>query len=117
MVIENPTQFQIHFHTTAEALLFGVLFAGLVEETIWRGAVLPVVLQHSKPFLAALLTGIVFAFHHGIYRGRLPPPSALLSITLTDTAYGLLRIQTRSTLTAALAHGCYNLTLFLWQGA
>ena len=117
MALENPTRFQIHFHSSAEALIQGVFFAGLVEETIWRGAILPVILRHTKPFMAALLTGIVFALYHGVYRRQLPPLSALLSITLTGTMYGLLRIRSQSTLTAALMHGCYNLTLFFWQGA
>jgi membrane protease YdiL (CAAX protease family) len=117
MLIENPTRFQIHFHTAAAALLFGVICAGLVEETIWRGAVLPVVLRHFKPLAAALLTGIAFALEHAVFRGRLPPLSTLVWMTLTGTAYGLMRIHTGSTLTAALMHGSYNLTLFLWQGA
>jgi membrane protease YdiL (CAAX protease family) len=43
--------------------------------------------------------------------------STLLWITMTGTVYGLVRIYTDSTLAAAFMHGCYNLTLFLWQGA
>ncbi len=117
MLIENPRRFRIHFHTTVDALLFGVLGAGLVEETVWRGAVLPVVQRHFKPLLAALLTGAAFALEHGIFRGRFPSLSTLLWITLTGTAYGLVRISTGSALAAALMHGCYNLTLLLWQGA
>ena len=117
MLIQNPTRFQIHFHIAAETLFFGVICAGLVEETVWRGAVLPVVLRRAKPFLAALLTGIAFSLEHGIFRGRFPPLAAFISITLTGTAYGLVRMKTQSTLTAALMHGCYNLTLFFWQGA
>lgn len=103
MLIENPTRFQIHFHTTAETLLFGVVCAGFVEETIWRGAVLPIVLRHTKPFWAAFFTGIAFSLEHALFRGRLPSPSTLLSITLTGTVYGLVRIRTRSTLTVFVA--------------
>jgi membrane protease YdiL (CAAX protease family) len=117
MILENSARFQIHFHTAAETLLFGVVCAGLVEETIWRGAVLPVVLRHTTPFLAALLTGAAFSLEHGVFRGQWPSLSTFLTMTLTGTAYGLVRIHTQSTLTAALMHGCYNLTLFFWQGA
>ena len=117
MSVENPTRTQIHFHTTAEALLFSVVFAGLIEETSWRGAILPVLMRYSQPFTAAFLTGIVFALSHSLYRGRLPSLSTLGWATLTGTAYGLLRIRSQSTLTAAVMHACYNLTLFVWQGA
>jgi membrane protease YdiL (CAAX protease family) len=118
MLIENPTRFQIHFHTTGDAILFGVFFAGLVEETVWRGAVLPVLLRALRnPFVAALLTGAAFSLEHAIFRQHLPSLTNFAEMTLTGTAYGLTRIYTRSTLAAAVMHGGYNLTLFFWQGA
>jgi membrane protease YdiL (CAAX protease family) len=125
LLVAGLYQIVLHFRLSAAAAgaitdvpgPLAILYLILRGRTVWRGAVLPVILRHAKPLLAAFLTGIAFSLEHVLFRERFPSLSTLLSITLTGTAYGLVRIQTQSTLTAALMHGCYNLTLFFWQGA
>jgi membrane protease YdiL (CAAX protease family) len=116
IAIENPGRLQIHFHDIGYAVVFGGLLAPLIEETIFRGMILPIIMRFTQPVGAAVITGVIFALYHGLFKG-LPPGGILLWITLTGTAYGLMRIRSQSTLTAAVMHSAYNLTLFFWQGA
>lgn len=116
MAVENSGRFRIHFHDFGYAVVFGGVLAALIEETIFRGMILPVVLRYAQPFAAAAITGVIFALYHGLYKG-LPPADIVVWITVTGTAYGLMRIRSHSTLTSAVMHCAYNLTLFIWQGA
>ncbi|MCL4489618.1 MAG: CPBP family intramembrane metalloprotease [Chloroflexi bacterium] len=116
MAVENPGRFRLHFHDIGYAVVFGGVVAALIEETIFRGMILPIVLRHAQPMAAATITGVIFALYHGLYKG-LPPGDILLWITLTGTTYGVMRIKSHSTLTAAVMHFAYNLALFIWQGA
>ena len=117
MAIENSERLRLQFHDIWYAVIFGGIIAALIEETVFRGMILPVVWRWVKdPITAAVLTAIVFALYHGLYKS-LPAPTTLLWLTLTGTAYGVIRIKSQSTFTSALMHACYNLTLFVWQGA
>ena len=116
MAVENPSRFQIERHDLRYAVVFGGILAALIEETIFRGMILPIVIRLTQPVAAAAITGAIFAVYHGLYKG-VPPIDILLWITLTGTAYGLMKVRSRSTFAAALMHACYNITLFLWQGA
>jgi membrane protease YdiL (CAAX protease family) len=116
MGIENPGRMRIHFHEISYAIVPGGLLAALIEETIFRGMILQIVLRHIQPLAASIVTGVLFALYHGLYKG-LPPFDVLFWITLTGTGYGLMRIRSQSTLAAAVMHSAYNLTLFVWQGA
>jgi membrane protease YdiL (CAAX protease family) len=116
IAIENPGRLQIHVHGIGYAVAFGGLLAPLIEETIFRGMILPIIVRYTQPFVAAAITGVIFALYHGLYKG-LPTGDILLWITITGTAYGFMRIRSQSTLTAAVMHSAYNLTLFVWQGA
>jgi membrane protease YdiL (CAAX protease family) len=116
MALENPGRLQIHSHDIGYAVAFGGLLAPLIEETVFRGMILPIVARNTQPLVAAAITGVIFALYHGLYKG-FPTGGILLWITLTGTAYRLMRIRSQSTLTAAVMHSAYNLTLFVWQGA
>jgi membrane protease YdiL (CAAX protease family) len=115
MAVENPNRLRIHFHDIGYALVFGGLLAPLVEETIFRGMILPIVLHYLRPLPASVVTGMLFALYHALYKG-MPPPDILFWITLTGTGYGLMKIRSHSTLAATVMHSAYNLTLSFWQG-
>lgn len=91
-----------------ELLLLGVLLGPILEESLFRGCLLPVLAESIGNTAAVLTTAILFALFHG--------PINLahwISFTATGVAYGWLRVASRSTTTAALMHAAYNLALFL----
>jgi membrane protease YdiL (CAAX protease family) len=92
----------------AELILFGLLLGPLLEESFFRGCLLPLLAQATGKGTAVILTAILFALFH--------QPSNLahwVSFTATGLAYGSIRVATRSTMSAAVMHSAYNLVLFL----
>jgi len=69
-----------------------------------------------KPLLAALLTGVAFDSKHGVFRGACPRSQRAVDYDDGDRLR-LMRIYTAPLSPLLSMHGCYNLTLFLWQGA
>lgn len=104
---------RLHDHSTPpiptiELLFLGVVLGPILEESLFRGCILPVLAQTTGNVMAILITGFLFALLHG--------PASLaqwVSFTVTGVAYGSIRVVSRSTLAAALMHAAYNLTLFL----
>ena len=100
-------------------LLAGWKIAGLattvgpvLEESFFRGCLLPLVERTVGSPAAVILTALLFAFFH-------QPPTILHSacFTVSGIVYGWMRVASRSTTAAALTHAVYNLTLFACQSS
>ncbi len=91
-----------------ELLLLGVLLGPILEESLFRGCLLPVLAQTIGNIAAVMMTAMLFALFHG------PVDLAhWISFTATGLAYGWLRVASRSTTAGATMHAAYNLLLFL----
>jgi membrane protease YdiL (CAAX protease family) len=91
-----------------ELLLLGLVLGPILEESLFRGCLLPLLAQTMGNGAAVFITAFLFALFHG--------PADLAhwaSFTATGAAYGWLRIASRSTTAAALMHAIYNLMLLL----
>ena len=91
-----------------ELLFLGLLLGPILEESLFRGCLLPLLAQTTGSRIAVILTAILFALFH-------QPPNLAhwVSFTATGVAYGWIRVASRSTAAAALMHATYNLALFL----
>jgi uncharacterized protein len=91
-----------------ELLFLGISVGPILEESFFRGFLLPLLAQTTGNVVAVVLTAFLFALLH--------QPNDLahwVSFTATGVAYGWLRVGSRSTMAAALMHSAYNLTLCL----
>ncbi len=91
-----------------DLLLLGLVLGPILEESLFRGCLLPLLAQSIGSIAAVIATAILFALFHG--------PVTLahwISFAATGVAYGWLRVASRSTATAALMHATYNVALFL----
>jgi membrane protease YdiL (CAAX protease family) len=91
-----------------ELLVLGLVLGPILEESFFRGCLLPLLAQTVGNGAAVIITVFLFALFHG--------PADLahwVSFTATGAAYGWLRVASRSTTATALMHATYNLTLFL----
>jgi membrane protease YdiL (CAAX protease family) len=91
-----------------EFFITGAVLAPILEESLFRGCLLPVLRQSFGSIPAVAITAVLFALFHG--------PSDLAhwaSFTASGFAYGWLRLASRSTTAAALMHATYNLTLII----
>jgi len=90
--------------------LFAVTLGPLCEELAFRGFLLPLVARSLGPVAGVLISALPFAILHG------PQYSwswrHVVLITLAGSAFGWMRLHSRSTLTATLMHAGYNLTFF-----
>jgi membrane protease YdiL (CAAX protease family) len=92
--------------TIGELLVLGL--GPLLEESLFRGCLLPVLAQTTGTIPAVIITAVLFALFHG--------PTNLVhwgSFTAAGIAYGWMRVASRSTTAAAVMHGAYNLSLYL----
>ena len=92
-----------------ELLVLGVVLGPILEESLFRGCLLPVLAQTAGTFPAVIITAVLFAVFHG--------PADLahwVSFTATGFAYGWMRVASRSTTAPAIMHAAYNLSLFLF---
>ena len=91
-----------------ELVLLALLLGPILEESFFRGCLLPLLAQTTGNSLAVILTAFLFALFH-------QPPDAAhwVSFAATGMAYGWIRITSRSTAAAAVMHATYNLSVFL----
>ena len=90
-------------------VLGAVLGPGL-EESFFRGCLLPVLARTAGVPAAIGLSALLFTALHN------PPTLAQwVCFTASGAAYGWVRVSSRSTTTATLMHSAYNVTLFLCQ--
>ncbi len=82
--------------------LFAVTLGPLCEELAFRGFLLPLVARSLGPVAGVLISALPFAILHG------PQYSwswrHVVLITLAGSAFGWMRLHSRSTLTATLMH-------------
>lgn len=89
-------------------LVLGFFLGPILEESLFRGCLLPVMARTFGGAFAVIATALLFAVFHG--------PTDLAHwfwFTATGVAYGWLRLTSRTTTAAAFMHATYNLTLFL----
>jgi membrane protease YdiL (CAAX protease family) len=93
---------------TSELLVLGLVLGPILEESLFRGCLLPVLAESTGTIPAVIITAVVFAIFHG--------PTNLehcFAFTATGISYGWLRLASRSTIAPALMHAAYNLTVYL----
>jgi membrane protease YdiL (CAAX protease family) len=91
-----------------ELLILGLVLGLSLEESLFRGCLLPILAHTTGTIPAVIVTALLFALFHG--------PQNLVhwvSFTETGVAYGWMRTASRSTTAAAITHATYNLVLFL----
>lgn len=90
-----------------ELLVLGVILGPILEESLFRGCLLPVFARTTGTVPAVIITAVLFALFHG-------PTSFAhwLSFTATGFAYGWMRVASRSTTVPALMHAV-TLCLFV----
>ena len=90
-----------------ELLILGLVLGPVLEESFFRGCLLPVLALSMGTIPAVIINGVVFAVFHG-------PLDLAHWVTLTATgiAYGWTRLASRSTTAPTLMHSAYNLTLY-----
>jgi membrane protease YdiL (CAAX protease family) len=92
----------------AELLVLGFVLGPVLEESLFRGCILPVLAQTTGTIAAIIITAVMFALFHG--------PTDLVHwvmFTGTGIAYGWMRVASGSTTAPALMHANYNLALYL----
>jgi membrane protease YdiL (CAAX protease family) len=108
-----PTPIEEFFKTRQTLLVlmaFGILVAPLVEETIFRGFLYPVVARGIGVVPGILLIGIVFgASHASNLGGQLGQIAILVGVGIVLT---WVRAHSRSVLASFLVHTAYNSMLF-----
>ena len=91
-----------------DIMVLGLVLGPILEESFFRGCLLPVLAHSFGEIVAVALTALLFAIFHS--------PANLVhwaSFTGTGVAYGWIRLSSRSTTAPALAHAAYNLALFV----
>jgi membrane protease YdiL (CAAX protease family) len=92
-----------------EAMILGVVLGPILEESFFRGCLLPVLAGSLTNGLAVILTVLMFAlFHNPVNLAH------WVSFSGSGVAYGWIRVTSRSTTAAALTHAAYNLVLLLF---
>jgi membrane protease YdiL (CAAX protease family) len=93
----------------SDLLVLGLVLGPLLEESLFRGCLLPVLAQTTGTVPAVIITAVLFALFYG--------PANLVhwvSFTATGIAYGWVRVASRSTTEAAIMHAAYNLSLLFF---
>ena len=103
----SPTPFP---QIPLELLALAATLSPVVEESFFRGCLLPLIARTSGSPAAVILTATVFAIFH-------QPPTLLhcACFAVSGILYGWVRVVSGSTTAAALLHSVYNLTLFACQ--
>jgi membrane protease YdiL (CAAX protease family) len=100
-----------------------VVLGPVVEEVVFRGYCMTAALhlarrpsRTARNWVAVTAVALIFMAAHGARLGI--TPVQLCCIAVTGTLYGMIRLRQQSTVAAVLAHGCYNLALYVafWVG-
>jgi membrane protease YdiL (CAAX protease family) len=103
----TPTTHVIHLWNL---ILLDGLLGPVMEESLFRGCLLPVVARTFGPTIGIAATAALFATFHPITTF-----AQWLCFLTTGTAFGWIRVKSGSTTASALMHSIYNATLFLCQ--
>lgn len=103
----TPTTHVIHLWNL---ILLDGLLGPVMEESLFRGCLLPVVARTSGPTIGIAATAALFATLH-----PLTTFVQWICFVATGTVFGWIRVRSGSTAASALMHAIYNATLFLCQ--
>lgn len=109
-IIAHATTPSTHVIQVWNLILLDVSLGPVIEESLFRGCLLPVVTRTAGPTIGIAVTSVLFATLH--------PISTLaewLCFVATGTAFGWIRVKSGSTAASTLMHATYNATLFLCQ--
>lgn len=103
----TPTSHLIHI---GDLLLLDIVLGPLVEESFFRGCVLPVLARTMGSKVAIVGAAILFATLH-------PVKTAVQWTCFAGTgiAYGWIRVKSGSTVPSTLMHAAYNAALYVCQ--
>lgn len=90
---------------------YGVLFAPVVEELVFRGFLYATLERARGPVVAVLITSVVFSLPHAWQYGW--RWQNLLLVTYVGVMFGIARARTQSVVPSTLLHVGYNGTLFV----
>ncbi len=110
-IIAHATTSTTHVIHFWNLILLDALLGPIIEESLFRGCLLPVVSRTTGPTVGIAATAVLFATLH--------PTSTFvqwLCFASTGTAFGWIRVKSGSTAASTLMHAVYNATLFLCQG-
>jgi uncharacterized protein len=110
----GPVPIEDFFNSRPTVLMlmaFGILVAPLVEETMFRGFLYPVVARRFGIVAGIVITGAVFGAFHGPQLGNQWQQVAL--IVLVGIVLTWARARSHSVLAGYLMHVAYNSTLFV----
>lgn len=96
----------------SELLILGLVLGPILEESLFRGCLMPLLAETMGTMPAIIITAAIFAIFHG--------PTNLghcLTFTATGMAYGWVRMASGSTTAPALMHAAYNLAFGLLAAA
>jgi membrane protease YdiL (CAAX protease family) len=110
-IIAHATTPTTHVIRLWNLILLDALLGPIIEESLFRGCLLPVVARTTGPTIGIAATAVLFATLHPISRFV-----QWLCFLGTGTAFGWIRVKSGSTAASTLMHAVYNLTLFLCQG-
>ncbi len=91
-----------------ELLFLAVSLGPILEESFFRGCLLPLLAQTSGNLPAVILTALLFALFH-----QPSDVSHWVSFTVTGVAYGWIRVVSGTTTAATLMHATDNVALWL----
>lgn len=98
----------IAFTPSLHLLVLASLLAPVLEESLFRGCLLPLIAKTAGNTAAVFITAGAFALFHG--------PADLahwISFAATGVAYGWIRVVSGTTTAPAMAHAAYNIVLLL----
>jgi membrane protease YdiL (CAAX protease family) len=93
-----------------DLLVLGTVLGPLLEESFFRGCLLPVLAHTAGPKLAILGAAVLFATFH-----QVTSLAQWVCFVGTGMAYGWIKTKSGSTAAAATMHAAYNLALFFCQ--
>lgn len=93
---------------TKDFFVLGLFLGPILEESVFRGCMLPVLTRTLGNAISVVAIAVLFAAFHA--PGNV---THWVWFTATGAAYGSLRLASRTTTAAAFMHATCNLTLFL----
>jgi membrane protease YdiL (CAAX protease family) len=91
-------------------IVFGVVFAPIFEELLFRGFLFPLLARSMGPWLGIAFTALLFGLLHGAQNHWAWQQMVLIGAA--GAAFGYARYQTGSTTAGFLMHAAYNATAF-----
>jgi membrane protease YdiL (CAAX protease family) len=91
-------------------IVFGVIFAPIFEELLFRGFLLPLLARSLGPARGIAIAAIAFGLLHGAQNHWAWQP--ILLIGAAGAAFGYARYRTGSTTAGFMMHAAYNATAF-----